>query len=65
MSRHKNLCAIADCSVLERDSNGKIPSNINVTLVMLNEKGFFFFAVAWEAIQFYNQLQMMVLVLGQ
>lgn len=64
MGRHKNLYAITNCSVLKWDSNGKIPNNINVILVLLNDRGLSFL-LAWEAAQFNNQLQWIVLVSGE
>jgi len=45
MCRHKNLRAVSFCSILKGESNGKILNNINVILVMLSEKGYFFLLV--------------------
>lgn len=64
MGRHKNLCAVTDCSVLKWDSNGKIPNNINVVLVLLND-GELSFLLAWEAAQFNNQLLWIVQMSGE
>lgn len=64
MGKHKNLYAVTNCSVLKWDSSGKIPNNINVILVLLNDRGLSFL-LAWEAAQFNNQLQWIVLVSGE